>query len=223
MLDVLRHLLQKLFLFDMQPCALVDLIRFLFSFLFFHFEHSHKSILEYLSSSGFSSSATEFQKEAAIEPDASSSNSGALEKKWTSVLRLQKKTMELEARVIQLTAELAEFTTGKASGKAPKQMIDMLPVAPARFELSGHRAPVTSVAFHPSVSLFVSTSEDAQIKIWDADSGELEKTLKGHTNAVNCAAFDKTGKILGTSPAAVSDACPLFPVSISHLYSLFCT
>ena len=39
-------------------------------------------------------------------------------------------------------------------------------------------------------SVFVSCSEDATIKIWDYESGEFERTLKGHTNAVNDIAFN---------------------------------
>ena len=35
-------------------------------------------------------------------------------------------------------------------------------------------------------------------KIWDYESGEFERTLKGHTNAVQDLDFDKTGNLLGT-------------------------
>jgi platelet-activating factor acetylhydrolase IB subunit alpha len=39
--------------------------------------------------------------------------------------------------------------------------------------------------FHPEYSILASCSEDASIKIWDFDSGELDKTLKGHTGSIN--------------------------------------
>lgn len=35
------------------------------------------------------------------------------------------------------------------------------------------------------------------IKIWDYESGEYERTLKGHTAPVQDIAFDHTGKWLG--------------------------
>ena len=46
-------------------------------------------------------------------------------------------------------------------------------------------------------SLVLSSSEDATIKVWDYESGDFERTLKGHTDAVQDIAFDHTGKLLG--------------------------
>lgn len=43
----------------------------------------------------------------------------------------------------------------------------------------------------------VSSSEDATIKIWDFETGEYERTLKGHTDSVQDIAFDAQGKMLG--------------------------
>lgn len=34
-------------------------------------------------------------------------------------------------------------------------------------------------------------------QIWDYETGDHEKTLKGHTDAVQDLSFDHTGKILG--------------------------
>lgn len=43
----------------------------------------------------------------------------------------------------------------------------------------------------------VSSSEDATIKVWDFETGEYERTLKGHTDSVQDIAFDAQGKVLG--------------------------
>lgn len=43
----------------------------------------------------------------------------------------------------------------------------------------------------------VSASEDAVIRIWDFETGEYERSLKGHTNSVQDIAFDAQGKLLG--------------------------
>lgn len=43
----------------------------------------------------------------------------------------------------------------------------------------------------------VSSSEDGTIKVWDYETGDYEKTLKGHTDSVQDIAFDHTGKFLG--------------------------
>ena len=45
--------------------------------------------------------------------------------------------------------------------------------------------------------MVVSGSEDATIKVWDFETGEYERTLKGHTDSVQDIAFDPTGKVLG--------------------------
>lgn len=56
---------------------------------------------------------------------------------------------------------------------------------------------VLQAIFHPVFSLMVSSSEDATIKVWDFETGEYERTLKGHTDSVQDIAFDAQGKILG--------------------------
>ena len=49
------------------------------------------------------------------------------------------------------------------------------------------------VAFHPKIPVVVSGSEDATIRAWDYESGEHERTLKGHTGVVNAVDFDPAG------------------------------
>lgn len=53
------------------------------------------------------------------------------------------------------------------------------------------------VIFHPMYAVMVSSSEDGTIKVWDYETGDYEKTLKGHTDSVQDIAFDHTGKFLG--------------------------
>ena len=38
---------------------------------------------------------------------------------------------------------------------------------------------------------------DMLVQVWDFETGEFERTLKGHTKAVNNLAFDKDGSMLG--------------------------
>ena len=44
--------------------------------------------------------------------------------------------------------------------------------------------------FHPVFSVMISASEDATIKVWDFETGDYERTLKGHTDSVQDVAFD---------------------------------
>ena len=46
-------------------------------------------------------------------------------------------------------------------------------------------------------SVMVTASEDATVKVWDYETGDFERTLKGHTDAVQDLSFDHTGKVLG--------------------------
>lgn len=45
--------------------------------------------------------------------------------------------------------------------------------------------------------MLASASEDATIKLWDWETGEFERTLKGHTRSVHDVEFDSKGKWLG--------------------------
>jgi len=154
----------------------------------------HQAILDYLLQNDFADSAEAFQRESNTEP--ASSAEGILVKKWTSVLRQQKKILELENKVKQLESELS---TG--SGTRKKQNADAIPRPPAIYCLQSHRANLTSVRFHPIFSSLVSASEDATIKVWDFETGEYETTLRGHTNSVQCVTFDNTGNIMASCSA----------------------
>lgn len=57
-----------------------------------------------------------------------------------------------------------------------------LPKTPPKFEMKGHKANITSLAFHPSYTQVATTSEDGSIKIWQFETGDFERTLKGHTS-----------------------------------------
>ena len=56
-----------------------------------------------------------------------------------------------------------------------------MPRPPEKFNLAGHRDTITCVRFHPVYSVVASSSEDGSIRLWDYESGSLERTLKGHT------------------------------------------
>ena len=101
--------------------------------------------------------------------------------------------MDLETRLAQAMEEISRGTTdgGKRASK------DWLPSSPAQCSLIGHRDKIYSVRFHPQYTVLASTSVDATVKVWDWESGELERTLKGHTRPVTDCDFDSIGKVLG--------------------------
>uniref|UniRef100_A0A914V7X3 LisH domain-containing protein n=1 Tax=Plectus sambesii TaxID=2011161 RepID=A0A914V7X3_9BILA len=162
-------------------------------------ESSNRAVADYLQSHGYVESLDAFRREATLtaDSDADKKFAGLLEKKWTSVLRLQKKVIELETKLAEAEKE---FIHG-APTRDKRSPAEWIPRPPEKFSLTGHRAPITRVIFHPSWSILASCSEDATIKLWDYESGDFEKTLKGHTDAVQDLAFDAAGKILASCSA----------------------
>ena len=57
---------------------------------------------------------------------------------------------------------------------------------------------VDAVEFAPGGIIVASGSKDATIKLWDAQSGKLLKTLTGHTGRVESLAFSPDGRMLAT-------------------------
>ena len=80
-------------------------------------------------------------------------------------MSLQKKINNLEEQVKNLQEDLSK-------GPSKKNIKDLniedmfLPKTPPKYELKGHKANITSLAFHPSYTQVATTSEDGTIKIW---------------------------------------------------------
>ncbi|KAJ3104898.1 protein with putative role during mitosis [Phlyctochytrium planicorne] len=160
------------------------------------------AILDYLNTSGLTSAFDALKTELNVTDyvsDGKQKYSGLLEKKWTSVIRLQKKIMDLETKMAGMQEELSLAPQRKSTSS-----VDWIPRPPEKHSLSGHRSPITKVAFHPVFSLLASSSEDSTIKIWDYESGEFERTLKGHTKPVQDIAFDPKGNFLVSCSADLS-------------------
>lgn len=163
----------------------------------------HAAMVAYLEGAGLKAAAQALQEEGKVEAEAVQKAGGLLEKKWTSVLRLQKKVMQLEEENKNLRENAVAGGGGGGGAKRPGGV--QLPLAPAVHLLKGHRGAVADVAFHPLYPLLASASEDATVKIWDAESGEFERTLKGHTNAVNAVTFSPAnGSLLASASSDLS-------------------
>lgn len=182
----------------------------------------HRALLGYLAGSPELSEVAEiFAEKAGLgtltdaerEKDVASRT---MEKKWTAVVRLHSDKRKLQAKLTALEAEIEaaggiEAALGGGSGErdgdgaaarggasSSSSSSSYLPVSPADKELEGHRAPVTCVAFHPKFQVLASSGEAGLVKLWNYDSGELERTLKGHTNVVKHIAFDPAGKLIAS-------------------------
>lgn len=103
----------------------------------------NKAIADYLSANNYVDALESFRKEADLDATESLEikYSGLLEKKWTSVIRLQKKVMELEAKLSEVQKEASEG----GSIKVKRSPGEWIPRPPEKFTLNGHRATITKV------------------------------------------------------------------------------
>lgn len=101
--------------------------------------------------------------------------------------------MELEQKSAQMQEEINNAPIRKQTSS-----VDWIPRPPEKQSMTGHRNPITRIAFHPVYQIIASSSEDTTIKIWDYETGEFERTLKGHTKSVQDVTFDPKGNFLGT-------------------------
>ncbi|MEO5357749.1 MAG: AAA family ATPase [Nitrospirae bacterium YQR-1] len=60
----------------------------------------------------------------------------------------------------------------------------------------GHSNWVTSVSFSPDGKFIVSGSLDSTVKLWDAATGSLIRTISGHSNNVTSVSFSPDGKFI---------------------------
>lgn len=157
----------------------------------------HAAILGYLKSKGMDAAAEAFVADAGLASAAVDAKAAdVLEKKWTAIVRLQRKILQLEQQTASLQEDLRLYGRGEKLDKT-----EALPREPAKLTLEGHRGPVTRVVFHPVYSLVVTASEDSTMRVYDYETGGYERSLKGHTDAVTDVAFAADGAALASASA----------------------
>ena len=179
----------------------------------------HSSIYEYLNTSGFKDVASLFAEQSNIpinvnttdDPSSSSTSptrksplSGVtlLEKKWLSVIRLQKKVLDLESQVKRISlspsssSSLSDINNSSSSSSSSTNRI--LPIdEPQPKEMKGHKGSgITCLTLHPFQTIVCSAGEDATLKLWDWENANFEMSLKGHTAGIQSVCFNSDGKLL---------------------------
>lgn len=128
-----------------------------------------------------------------------------LEKKWSTVLRLQKKIIDLENEITNLRS-----VVDVAPVKISKDRINWIPMSAIQtFETPN---VVNSVRLHPVLPLVFAGCNDGSINVWNfaSDDNSLpEKIIKAHTRGVNKISFSQNKIELnkGDEPQYILASC----------------
>lgn len=119
-----------------------------------------------------------------------------LEKKWLTVLRLQKKILDLENEVNSYKA-LVEATGANSDNNgeidplvalASKRKINWLPSTSAMLFPTLSTQIVNSVSIHPTLPIVVAGSSDGSLSVWNLAADTTigpQKLISAHTRGVN--------------------------------------
>lgn len=99
-----------------------------------------------------------------------------------------------------LVALVMSLITGFANHIAPSakefQSSALSSVSPELVLQIGHIGLVRAIAFSPDGNLLASASTDKTVRLWDAQTGELKRTLSKHKAAVDSVVFSPDAKTL---------------------------
>lgn len=167
-------------------------------------EEINKCILEWFISKNFLKTSEAFMEETSLRKDEATKGN-RLDKKWSTIMSLQKKVADLEAQAQQLKEDIESGNNSALNNQLKKDSEFMgLPKSVPKTTIRGHRKEITCLAFHPYLKKLASGSEDATIMIWEMEEFNQEKSIKAHSNTVNYLTFDPTGKFLTSCSADLS-------------------
>lgn len=125
-----------------------------------------------------------------------------LEKKWSTVLRLQKKIIDLEN-------ELNGYRTAQPdTAGISKDKINWLPSVAGKSYHTQSSQIVNSVAIHPYLPSVLAGCSDGLLISWNlADPSIPDKIIKAHTRAVNCIRWSSSKLEISNSKQYVFASC----------------
>ena len=91
----------------------------------------------------------------------------------------------------------------------------------------GHKGPVFSLSVHPDGQSIATGGEDMLIHIWDPATGEIKRSLEGHTKPVKYLCFSPDGKYLASAANTEiriwdmeTGASKKYVKHVTHVYNL---
>lgn len=112
-----------------------------------------------------------------------------LEKKWSTVLRLQKKIIDLEAEIGNLRSAMdSQYPNNGGNTYTSKDKINWIPNSCSKTYTTQTTQLVHTVAIHPALPTIMCGCSDGSIIIWNLSNDENlipDRIIKAHTRAVN--------------------------------------
>jgi WD40 repeat protein len=109
-------------------------------------------------------------------------------KAWLYALEAKKQSLEKNKIALKQTS-LIKLTNLSARAISPEK----------KFPSSISLGFITdALVYSPNGKIIASASDDYHVRLWDAQSGQLKKVLKGHTKRVNTLAYSLNGNILAS-------------------------
>ncbi|KAK6455833.1 WD40-repeat-containing domain protein [Scheffersomyces xylosifermentans] len=128
-----------------------------------------------------------------------------LEKKWSTVLRLQRKIIDLENEVSNLRS-IVDGQLSASNGAVSvisKDRINWLPLRASKKFNTQTNQLVLSCKIHPVLPTIFGGCSDGSLIIWNVvndDTSIPEKIIKAHTRSINKLAFSKEAVNLSNKP-----------------------
>lgn len=190
-------------------------------------EELHKAIFQYVSNQCISVEDEDIidrlQLLLNVPPNVNNSIiPNYLEKKWTSVLRLQNKLVDLEKE----NTGLKELVNSNSYvGESPFALKDKFEWLPKKlhtsFTLQYHQM-AQSVSIHPYLSVVIAGCSDGSLILWNLANFEVslpEKIIKAHTRSINNIAWSKKPVDLSNSSEVSILSTPTYLMATCSLDS----
>jgi len=169
-----------------------------------------KAVAEFLTSKGYTKTVQALQEEsAALEGITLNTDDKILERKWSTILKLQSKILELEKKlaiadefISKSVRHLKPLENGDQAGNSQKDVLTK-PGLKLTKAYKGPKDSINSVALHVSEPVLAAGSDDSTIRIYDYELQDQLVVLKGHTHAVNSVSWTRHTLVSGSSDMSI--------------------